>query len=114
MNKAKYQYFGNGVCEGSFGEITRFGQEISLTDEQALDVINSGAGILTSEQFYQIGFTQEEQSKRSARKGPHFLQRHCTALEGMAILRNHLQDKIRSAIAERNEGDIQNVKRCSQ
>jgi hypothetical protein len=99
VERKPYRYFGNGECSGSFGELNRFGQEIKLADQDALDVINAGAGILTSEQFVLI-FTADDAKKRSARSGTQFMERHCKGLEGMEILRNHLHEKIRSQIED--------------
>lgn len=93
--KSKYKHFGNGACESAAGVFKKFGQELLLADPDVLDMLQSGAGILTSEDFDALEFTAAEKSNRHERKGPDYMARHAQALQKRAELISTLEARIK-------------------
>lgn len=56
-----YRFVGANTEVGSV-KLSKFGQPVELTDELARDVLAGGGSILPSDQFDEIGFTEQELS----------------------------------------------------
>lgn len=93
--KTLYKYFGSGSCELSNIAFHGFGSKGELTDEQALDCIKAGAGLITAVQFDSV-FTAADHSRRRG-SDPTFLTRNSTALEYRNVLEQYLVEKIAAA-----------------
>lgn len=85
MDKRKYKYFGSGEIETERVRFHKFGQEIALTDAEALDCARVG-GVIPSEDFDGLGWTPMEKSNRHSRTGPAFMARHQLAMQKRAEL----------------------------
>lgn len=95
MEKRKYKYFGSGEIESPYGHIKKFGQEIPLFDNEALDMIQHG-GLLLSEDFDAIGWTPLERSNKNERvpANKHFMECHQKALAKRLELIDELTAKL--------------------
>jgi len=91
--KRTYVSFGNAPFFTVEGTLPKFGSRLAMSDGQAADVIDAGAGILTVDDFESVGFTENEISKPKERKGPDYMSRHMRALELMAALREELRSR---------------------
>lgn len=95
--KSKYKYFGSGEILTFLIHFKKFGQELALTDVEALDIATIG-GILRSDDFDAINWTPMEKKNRHERKGPAYLERHLQAVSKNKELVKELTEKL--AIAE--------------
>ncbi len=94
--RRKYKYFGNGEISTPQVHFKKFGQEIALSDAEALDIAQAG-GILTSEIFDEIGYTPLEKSNRHERNcatNAEFNARHQKALSKRQELIDELKQRI--------------------
>lgn len=91
--KEKYKYFGSGEIQSENVYFHKFGQELALTDAQAFDCAKVG-GILTSEEFANVGWTPSEKSDKRFRKGPDFDARMRLALAKRKVLIEELQARL--------------------
>jgi len=98
----RYKYFGNGYVEATDASFKKFGQELPLSDQTALDIIEAGGGILTTEQFAEIGYTPIEQADKRERRGPAWQARHDQALGKMRELRKILSDRLTKGAEQEN------------
>lgn len=90
-DRRKYKYFGSGEIETERVRFHKFGQEIALTDAEALDCVEVG-GLLLSEDFDAIGWTPMEKSNKHARSGEAFMARHKQAMAKRAELLKQLHE----------------------
>jgi len=90
----KYKFYGNAPCSMmGVVEFQQFGQEASLTDEQTLDILLSGGGIIKSADFDGVEFPAEMQRHRKRRTGDQYMAYHLKAGEKREELLKELQAK---------------------
>ena len=92
----RLKHFGNGECESIHGCFRKFGQELDMPEQAALDMLLAGGGLLTVEQFASCEFTPLEKTNRHERKGPAYMERHQKALR----LRLELIEQLTAAVNE--------------